>query len=353
MKMKPPVLRPAKRQQETRGCKIKEANKELDVEEGIRYESNGKFKKLKRSELKGKLWKFSSFRPVEVKVWCGKEWHTIKFTKKGRIVLCNHSNMDIDAQLALRGLGSRHRCRCLTVKKHFIKVAKREAGVIVSVPPDLQKELARAKRRSVCRARRNGPINIVSDHLTVPFKMRASVVKKVLARDLGNSSLFNSAEGQIASKYKCRIKINCATNQTARRKIRKWDSGEFIMELPELTSATDPNYGPRAPLPRTRWNMSISNMQTCHGITIREDWWETIYKRGMAIVDGCIAWQFNVPTNVRSNVEKVSLIRVGSMPSPQYQKGKGKGIPVAKMYNYWGTEISKSSDGQWHISKLF
>lgn len=346
-----------KRQREVRECRIKQANKQLDIEGGFRYSTDGKAKKLKKSDRNAMLWKFTPFRPVEVNVLCGKEWHKIKFTEKGRLVLCNHSNEDIDAQLALRGLGSHHRCRCLTVKKHFIKVAKRSSGVVISVPPDLQHELARAKRRSAYRAKRNGHLSTVKDPLTVPFKMRSSVVGKVLAKELRNSSLFNSAEGQVAPKYKCRIKVDCCTDQVARGRLKRWDRGQFTIELPVISPAVDPANGPQPSAPTMYRYAGHSirmrpHIQSCHGITILSDWWDRVYKQGMAVVDGCIVHRTNVAPTNKPNVEIVTLVRPGSLVPDSRSKLNGK-FPVAKIYSYWGAEIKKDKDGQWHISNLY
>jgi hypothetical protein len=78
------------------------------------------------------------------------------------------------------------RCRCHTIKKHWIKAVKAASSArLSSLPDSLLKEMYRARlRNKVRRDRENRQIISWSHRLDTPFKERASVIAKCVKRAL-------------------------------------------------------------------------------------------------------------------------------------------------------------------------
>lgn len=347
------MTRSITRNVEEKGYSLRAANIELDIQEGLRS-SDKRTKKVKPGVRKSLLWKFTKFRPAEAEVKCGRVWHTVKFTDKGRLVLCDHSDVDLDTQVALKSLGSRHRCRCMTVKKHFIRAAQCSNGIVVSVPPALHVELARAKRRKTARMKRKGRRGYEPDQYKVPFTLRASVVAKVLKKKLKESSLFASPEGRISPKYPVKVRITSSITEATKRgcaRTVQFNSTYLKMDMPliseQMTPADLHNVLTRPVF--NKWQRRKPYVQPCYGLSFTGDWWQKVYKKGIAVVDGCIVLATGISPVKNPNATSVSIIRLGSL---EPSSPKSKDPATARSVSYWGAEIEQNAYGEWHITKL-
>lgn len=371
----------ARRNKEVRNSNVRNCEIELDIEEGLRNvldpsvadgkrRRTARRKKITQKEKIRWLWKNTPFRRSQAKVYCEREWHDIIITEKGRFVAVNHVGGDLDSQLALKSLGSRLRCRCLTVKINWLKICRRKyGGAPVAVPPDLQMELVRAGRRKTKRKLRNRVKWDKADQLSVPFQQRSTVLAKVLKKELEKSELFRSPNSLPTESVTVRV---LAGDHTKRRKhlylgntLFKIHNGtEFKMRLP-LTSLPE-GAEKQASENQTKnrgassWYYFPASVRRSQGVRLSADWWDSIYKQGMAVVDGCIVTQVSVePVTPANTVSKPSstptrptkyaqLVRIGSSKPHSLTRGV-KHSSVMENYIFWRCKLEQNDKGEWHV----
>lgn len=270
---------------------------------------------------------FSKFEPCVVTVNCmNKEEHKIELTEDGNLILHNHSRADLNAILAMKSLGARNRCRCLTVLKQWRLCSRRSRSGATSLPEPLRSESVRAGMRNRRRfERNNSDVNRYEDPLKKPLLGRPSVMGRLVNRAFETLAPHLSKDPR-AQRVRARLNIEYGTERN-----RQWASGDVVLKLPPC-----------------EWpaNSEVSAPQYLHSATsipirVGEEWYRTIYKRGLAIVDGFFVSDIQWDQSANQNQ--------GQRVSRSYRNLYGHQTPL-KSNQYHCTLLLVGSDGRTHKS---
>lgn len=180
---------------------------------------------------------------TSVRVRCDGHLHTISLTPSGAIVLHDHPDR-AEVERAFAALGGEP-CRCLQVMDAWRRKNRS------ALPADLRPAFDEARARAEKRSRR------AIDPLTIPFVSRASARVTKLAK---------------AALESC----------SYRRSKTRWAGGDHIVRV-RIGQPGISGYGERVWSSNGKWPGTDSYIIA----TISLSWFTRVYRRGLAVVDGC------------------------------------------------------------------
>ena len=299
--------------------------------------------KTKKNSKYRKYWVLSKPREVTIDVNCYRSTHKIKLTKKGRLVLLNHTKEDERIEKTLTLMGSTHRCGCMSLKKKWIKYTTRSsksANYMAELPEELKVIAKEARIRNKLRhsrlANNNRPstIDVLSSK---PVTKRASFISKVIKKALESSEL---CKGPLSKSNKLKVfkvKITMLTMTCS-------DSAYVNLLVPILTWPIA--IGTRHLFGRSGLDASL--VKTIY--IYDENWFHHYYKQNTATIHGCLIVSKsstgyapnkgprNINEALKSKLFDVSTIRLGYRDDKLY---------CFRIH----TKIRKTDDGKWVIDQ--